>query len=88
MQILGGATRHGIAHQVEKTTSRRTKAIRKIVQLEIANQAELVRQLSVMRVRGAADQVELPVVSLLHRLPPARLTGYISLEISDEIHLG
>ncbi|CAJ0709524.1 hypothetical protein LMG7143_01103 [Ralstonia thomasii] len=31
-----------------------------------------------VRMDVAAKQIELPVVSLLHRLPPARLTGYIS----------
>jgi hypothetical protein len=67
-----------IHRQVEKPTSCGTETIGKTIQLEIADQTELVRQLGVMRVSVTTDQVELPVVSLLHRLPPARLTGYIS----------
>ncbi|WP_316867530.1 hypothetical protein [Ralstonia mannitolilytica] len=77
MKLTNRATDGRIHRQVEKAKSCGTKAVGKAVQLEIAHQAELVRQLGVMRVGVATDQVELPVVSLLHRLPPARLTGYI-----------
>jgi len=36
-------------------------------------------ELGVVGMALPADQVKPSVVSLLHRLPPARLTGYISL---------